>query len=106
MRMVSLNSLLIIVFNGIQHIQVRCNIGRKKILHKLVAQSKLNNGKIAAFVLPQFVKEDDPLSFVKNEFNGVVIESHFADKQFFYGKGCPEASNSSAVLSDISRIAV
>ena len=62
------------------------------------------NGKIAAFVLPQFVKHDDHLSFVKNEYNGVVIESSFADKQFFYGKGAGSFPTASAVLSDISAL--
>src|SRR5262249_35138569 len=72
---------------------------------KLVAQAKkLHNGKVAAFVLPQFVTHEDPLAFVKNEFNGVVIESSFADKQFFYGKGAGSFPTASAVLSDISAL--
>ena len=72
---------------------------------KLVAQAKkLLNGKVAAFVLPQFVKSDDHLSFVKNEYNGVVIESGFADKQFFYGKGAGSFPTASAVLSDLSAL--
>ncbi|WP_458421696.1 hypothetical protein, partial [Pseudomonas aeruginosa] len=41
----------------------------------------------------------EPLSFVKNEYNGVVIESGFADKQFFYGKGAGSFPTTSAVLS-------
>jgi homoserine dehydrogenase len=72
---------------------------------KLIAQAKkLKNGKVAAFVLPQFVKNDEPLSFVKNEYNGVVIESGFADKQFFYGKGAGSFPTASAVLSDIAAL--
>ena len=59
---------------------------------------------MAAFVLPQFVKLDEPLSFVKNEYNGVVIESGFADKQFFYGKGAGSFPTASAVLSDIAAL--
>ena len=54
--------------------------------------------------LPQFVKPDDHLAFVKNEYNGVVIESGFADKQFFYGKGAGSFPTASAVLSDISAL--
>jgi homoserine dehydrogenase len=72
---------------------------------KLVAQAKkLLSGKVAAFVLPQFVKHDDHLAFVKNEYNGVVIESGFADKQFFYGKGAGSFPTASAVLSDLSAL--
>lgn len=70
---------------------------------KLVAQArKLGSGKVAAFVLPQFVKADSQLYNVSNEYNGVTIESKLADKQFFYGKGAGRYPTSSAVVSDIS----
>ena len=72
---------------------------------KLVAQAKkLMSGGVGAFVLPQFVTNDSPLAFVKNEYNGVVIESGFADQQFFYGKGAGSFPTASAVLSDISAL--
>lgn len=96
-----------IVFTGIQNIQLGdAVVAREKHYEiKLVAQAKkLNNGKVAAFVLPQFVRQDDHLAFVKNEYNGVVIESGFADKQFFYGKGAGSFPTASAVLSDISAL--
>lgn len=70
---------------------------------KLVAQArKLADGKVAAFVLPQFVKAESQLFNVNNEYNGVTIESKLADKQFFYGKGAGRYPTSSAVISDIS----
>lgn len=96
-----------ILFNGIQNIHpTDAVVARaKKQEIKLVAQAqKLTNGKVAAFVLPQFVNQDDHLAFVKNEYNGVVIESGFADKQFFYGKGAGSLPTASAVLSDISAL--
>ena len=96
-----------LTFTGIQNIQLTdAVVAREKNYHiKLVAQAKkLQNGKVAAFVLPQFVKDDDHLAFVKNEYNGVVIESGFADKQFFYGKGAGSFPTASAVLSDISAL--
>lgn len=96
-----------LVFNGIQTIQAGdAVVAREKHFDiKLVAQAKkLQNGKVAAFVLPQFVKHDDALSFVKKEYNGVVIESGFADKQFFYGKGAGSFPTASAVLSDLSAL--
>jgi homoserine dehydrogenase len=96
-----------ILFNGIRQIQAgdaRVAKARNQQI-KLVAQaSKLKNGKIAAFVLPQFVNNDDHLAFVKNEYNGVVIETGFADKQFFYGKGAGSLPTASAVLSDIAAL--
>ncbi|MBS1659681.1 MAG: homoserine dehydrogenase [Bacteroidetes bacterium] len=96
-----------LVFNGIQHVQGGdAAVAREKHFDiKLVAQAKkLENGKVAAFVLPQFIKQDDHLAFVKNEYNGVVIESGFADKQFFYGKGAGSFPTASAVLSDLSAL--
>ncbi len=96
-----------ILFNGIQNIHaLDAVVGREKNQAiKLVAQAqKLKNGKVAAFVLPQFVKADDHLAFVKNEYNGVEIESGFSDKQFFYGKGAGSFPTASAVLSDISAL--
>ena len=96
-----------VLLNGIQNIQGGdAAVGREKNLEiRLVAQAKkLQNGKVAAFVLPQFVKHDDHLSFVKNEYNGFVVESSFADKQFFYGKGAGSFPTASAVLSDISAL--
>ena len=72
---------------------------------KLTAQAyKLSNRKVAAFVLPQFVKEESLLFAVKNEYNGVIIESKLADKQFLYGKGAGRYPTSSAVISDISAL--
>src|SRR3954468_971900 len=96
-----------ILFTGIQNIRLSdASVAKEKNLDiKLVAQAKkLSNGKVAAFVLPQFVPHDDHLAFVKNEYNGVVIESGFADKQFFYGKGAGSFPTASAVLSDISAL--
>lgn len=96
-----------VLFSGIQNIQLSdALVAKEKQLDiKLIAQAKkLKNGTVAAFVLPQFVKQDDPLSFVRNEYNGVVIESGFADKQFFYGKGAGSFPTASAVLSDIAAL--
>lgn len=96
-----------ILFNGIQNIHAGDAViaKAKNQQIKLVAQAqKLKDGKVAAFVLPQFVKQDDHLAFVKNEYNGVVIESGFADKQFFYGKGAGSFPTASAVLSDIAAL--
>ena len=96
-----------ILFNGIQNIQAAdAAVAKSKgQAIRLVAQAqKLRNGKVAAFVLPQFINLDDHLAFVKNEYNGVVIESGFADKQFFYGKGAGSFPTASAVLSDIAAL--
>ncbi len=77
--------------------------GEKGYRIKLVAQAKkLANGKVASFVLPRFVKAESQLFNVANEYNGIIVESKLADKQFLYGKGAGRYPTSSAVISDIS----
>lgn len=72
---------------------------------KLVAQAKkLNNGKIASFVLPTFVEKENNLYSVNDEYNGIIIESGLADTQFILGKGAGSFPTASAVLSDLSAI--
>jgi homoserine dehydrogenase len=96
-----------LLFTGIQNIHAMdAKVAAEKGQQiKLVAQAqKLSNGKVASFVLPQFIPQDDHLAFVKNEYNGVVIESGFSDKQFFYGKGAGSFPTASAVLSDLSAL--
>lgn len=96
-----------IVHTGIQHLHAQDAIyaQEKGYEIKLVAQAKKQgDGQVAAFVLPQFVKKDSQLYNVKNEYNGVVIESGLAEKQFFYGKGAGSFPTASAVLSDLSAL--
>jgi len=95
------------IFNGISSITSPDSIyaNEKKLSIKLVAQARrLSNGKLAAFVLPQFVAINDDLYSVKNEFNALITESAFADKQLFKGKGAGAFPTAAAVLSDISAL--
>jgi homoserine dehydrogenase len=63
---------------------------------------KTNDNTITSFVLPRFISCDKYLYNVDNEYNGVITEAAFADKQFFSGKGAGGHATGSAVLSDIS----
>jgi homoserine dehydrogenase len=72
---------------------------------KLGAQvRRMGKGQVAALVLPQFVTPESQLFGVRNEYNGVIIESHLADQQFLYGKGAGRYPTASAVLSDIAAL--
>jgi len=72
---------------------------------KLVAHAKkLANGTVAALVLPQFLNAENRLYHVRNEYNGVIIESALADQQFFNGKGAGGFPTASAVISDLSAL--
>ncbi len=71
---------------------------------KLVAHGQRQDDAVIGFVMPTFVSFDNPLSTVHNEFNGVLLESAFANQQFFGGKGAGSDPTGSAVLSDISAL--
>ncbi|MGB4843597.1 MAG: homoserine dehydrogenase [Ferruginibacter sp.] len=95
------------IFNGIENISLKdATVSKeKKYSIRLVANAKkLESGKLAAFVLPQFVTETDDLYHVRNEFNALTTESTFADEHFFKGKGAGAFPTASAVLSDISAL--
>jgi len=76
----------------------------KNSVIKLIAKCHTStNGKLQALtVVPTFVSKNESLGLTHNEYNGVIVESALADKQFFYGKGAGRYPTSSAVLSDIS----
>lgn len=96
-----------LVHNGITHLHDYDAVyAREKGFQiRLVAQAqKLEDGTVAAFVLPQFVTAQHQLAGVRNEYNGVVIRSGLADTQFFYGKGAGSFPTASAVLSDLSAL--
>ncbi|HEX2683202.1 MAG TPA: homoserine dehydrogenase, partial [Ferruginibacter sp.] len=95
------------IFTGIENISsVDAVVAQeKKYRIKLVATAKkLASGKLAAFVLPQFVTEKDDLFHVHDEFNALTTESTFADTHFFKGRGAGAFPTASAVLSDISAL--
>ncbi len=96
-----------ILYKGITQLHVADSsfADEKNYKVRLIAQARrLNSGDVSAFVLPQFIEESSQLFHVKNEYNGVVIESTLSDKQFLYGKGAGRFPTSSAVLSDISAL--
>jgi len=72
---------------------------------KLVATAvQVSEGKVAAYVLPTFVSQDSQLYRIRNEYNGVLIGTKLADRQFLYGKGAGRFPTASAVLSDIAAL--
>ncbi len=96
-----------LVYTGIQALHpADATVAKEKRWEiKLVAGArKLPTGKVAAYVLPQFIPANHLLHTVRDEYNGVVIESGFAEEQFFYGKGAGGVATASAVLSDLSAL--
>lgn len=71
---------------------------------KLVARAFRINNAVYGFVAPQFVDQFHPLASIRNEYNAVLVEGAFAEKQIFVGKGAGGNPTGSAVLSDISAL--
>jgi homoserine dehydrogenase len=71
---------------------------------KLISKCAKKDGKVYAYCLPKFVNGNSPLSKVDEEYNGIVLESCFAENQFFVGKGAGAQPTGSAVISDISAL--
>lgn len=70
---------------------------------KLVAQvKKISDTEFTLYVMPKLVSPDDYIYSVENEYNGVVIEGEYYEKQFMFGKGAGAFPTASSVLSDIT----
>jgi homoserine dehydrogenase len=71
---------------------------------KLVVRAFKENDKVYALVAPQFVESTNLLASVRNEYNAVIVQGAFSEKQLFVGKGAGSYPTGSAVLSDISAL--
>lgn len=95
------------IFNyGIDHLKESdIRFAREKNAHiKLVAVCTKENDRVFAYVMPHLLPENDTLNKVAYEYNGIIMEGAFSERQFFMGKGAGGNATGSAVLSDISAL--
>jgi homoserine dehydrogenase len=95
------------IFNyGIRHIKPEdVRFAKEKDYRiKLFARAQKVGDEIIGFVAPHFIKAEHSAYDVNNEFNAVVVEAAFSDRQLFIGKGAGSFPTASAVLSDISAL--
>lgn len=71
----------------------------------LATAERKQNGEIVLDVSPTLVRKDHPLAGVIDEFNAIYLESELAGLQMFMGKGAGKNATTSAVISDIRRVA-
>jgi len=71
---------------------------------KLLANAGKKNNQVTAFCIPTFVPEGSILSQTRNEYNSVILETAFTERQVLMGKGAGSRPTGSAVLSDISAL--
>lgn len=91
---------------GIRHLKTwDATYAREKGLKiKLLAFGKRIDNQVIGFVAPHLIGEQHFAYNVENEFNAVVVEALFSDRQLFLGKGAGSYPTASAVLSDISAL--
>lgn len=70
----------------------------------LASVERIHDQDITLYVMPFFIPEQHYLYYVEQEYNGVIVEAAFSDKQVFVGKGAGGHPTGSAVLSDISAL--
>lgn len=66
--------------------------------------TRTDDGQVIGFVAPHLIPATHFAYNVENEFNAVVVEALFSDRQLFLGKGAGSYPTASAVLSDISAL--
>lgn len=71
---------------------------------KLLSRAEKIGNTVAGFVAPHFIDSRHFAYEVNNEFNAVIVEGLFSDKQLFIGKGAGSYPTASAVLSDVSAL--
>lgn len=70
---------------------------------KLIAKATQNaEGVFKLSVLPHFVKEENRLFAIDNEWNAVAVKAAFSHEQLFVGKGAGDHPTAASVLSDIT----
>ena len=72
---------------------------------KLLAIAKRDNESIEARVHPVFIPEDSLLAKVDGVYNAILVEGDLVGQVIFYGEGAGPRATSSAVVSDIIKIA-
>jgi homoserine dehydrogenase len=68
---------------------------------KLVAQARLIDHAPLVTVFPALVPLDHPLAAVRNEFNGVLVDSDFLGPSVYEGRGAGGNPTASSVASDL-----
>lgn len=68
---------------------------------KLLATSRMTDGKVYAMVAPFLIPEEHPLYSVNNVFNAVFVRGNMLGDAMFYGSGAGKLPTASAVVGDV-----
>lgn len=73
---------------------------------KLLAVSRLVDGKLESHVSPTLVREDSPLAQVNGPFNAIALQGDVVGDTWYSGRGAGQLPTASAVLADLVDLAV
>ena len=62
---------------------------------------KTKDGKVCAFVAPNFIPMSCPLAHVDDVFNGILVRGNAINEAMFYGPGAGKLPTASAVVGDL-----
>ncbi|MCR5694824.1 MAG: homoserine dehydrogenase [Clostridia bacterium] len=68
---------------------------------KLIACTRLENGKVASYVEPQLVMSTSYLCSVSGAYNGILVKGEYTGNTFFYGIGAGKLPTANAICGDI-----
>lgn len=68
---------------------------------KLLATSRMTDGKVYAMVAPFLIPEEHPLYSVNNVFNAIFVRGNMLGDAMFYGSGAGKLPTASAVVGDV-----
>lgn len=72
---------------------------------KLFGTSRMEDGKVSAFVCPMMIDAEHALFAVNDVYNGVMVRGNTVGTVMFYGSGAGKLPTANAVVSDIVEIA-
>lgn len=68
---------------------------------KLLASSRMTDGKVYAMVAPFLIPADHPLYSVNGVFNAIFVRGNMLGDAMFYGSGAGKLPTASAVVGDV-----
>lgn len=68
---------------------------------KLLGMIKKNNSGFFTMVSPFLIPSENPLAFVNDVFNAIVVHGNMLGSTMYYGKGAGKQATASAVVADL-----
>ena len=68
---------------------------------KLIAEARLEEDGLTAYVCPMIVKKDDPLGRISGVYNGISVRFALTGDILYYGRGAGRYPTAGAIVADV-----